>query len=208
MSLSDPSLILAGGRRADSRRRLLTAARDSFVTQGYHATRPQDIARAAGVGHGTFYLHFADKQACFLAFVQEATAELNERLAAATAGVTGLEAHIRAILTAIQTYGEDNPGVLGAALTDLKVIAAESAPEERVVDRWARQWADLLRPARERGEIADDCDLDLIGYAIVGALVEAGGHIWTRGEASAARRRQLLDQLARFLVRGLGPVIR
>jgi AcrR family transcriptional regulator len=42
--------------------RLRLAARELFVEVGYHETRPQNIARLAGVANGTFYLHFADKQ--------------------------------------------------------------------------------------------------------------------------------------------------
>ncbi|MGB1087544.1 MAG: TetR/AcrR family transcriptional regulator, partial [Alphaproteobacteria bacterium] len=65
-----------GGRRAESRRRLLDAARELFVSRGYHATRPQDITKAANLGHGTFYIHFKDKRECFLAFVDEAQQDL------------------------------------------------------------------------------------------------------------------------------------
>ncbi len=61
-------------RKPESLAKLKRAARKLFVERGYHATRPQDIAREAGLGHGTFYLHFPDKRACFLAFVEEARA--------------------------------------------------------------------------------------------------------------------------------------
>src|SRR5258708_39029779 len=63
-------------RKSASRARLLAAARRLFTKRGYHATRPQDIARAADVGHGTVYLHFADKRACFLRFAGAARAEI------------------------------------------------------------------------------------------------------------------------------------
>ncbi len=63
-------------RRQESNRKLLDAARRLFVDNGYDATRPQDIARAAGVANGTFYLHFQDKEAVFLAFAEQAQDEL------------------------------------------------------------------------------------------------------------------------------------
>src|SRR5256885_16281834 len=67
-------------RKPESLAKLKKAARKLFVERGYHATRPQDIAREAGLGHGTFYLHYPDKRACFLAFVEDARGELDEYL--------------------------------------------------------------------------------------------------------------------------------
>src|SRR6266567_7926207 len=88
-------------KRPDSLARLKVSARKLFVERGYHATRPQDIAREAGLGHGTFYLHFPDKRACFLAFVDDARVELNAYLASARAAESTLQEQIAATLNAI-----------------------------------------------------------------------------------------------------------
>ena len=69
-------------RKPESLARLKQAARKLFVERGYDATRPQDIAREAGLGHGTFYLHYPDKRACFLSFVEDARQELDAHLRA------------------------------------------------------------------------------------------------------------------------------
>ena len=76
----DEAKAVPARRGEKSRRKLLDAARDLFVERGYHDTRPQDISKAAGVGHGTFYLHFADKRECFLSFVDEAQDELQQAI--------------------------------------------------------------------------------------------------------------------------------
>src|SRR5580698_6464664 len=99
--LSDARTARGDRRKADSRRRLLAAARRLFIERGYHATRPQDIARAADVGHGTFYLHFADKRDCFLAYAEAARAELERFVGARLAGVDGVEPQLRALLEAL-----------------------------------------------------------------------------------------------------------
>ena len=69
-------------RKPESLARLKQAARKLFVERGYDATRPQDIAREAGLGHGTFYLHYPDKRACFLSFVEDARQDLDAHLRA------------------------------------------------------------------------------------------------------------------------------
>jgi len=48
-----------GGRRALTA--LLESGRGVFVTRGYHATRVDDLAAAAGVSHGAFYRYFRNK---------------------------------------------------------------------------------------------------------------------------------------------------
>src|ERR1700732_913657 len=157
-------------RKSASRERLLAAARRLFIKRGYHATRPQDIARAADVGHGTFYLHFADKRACFLAFAEAARAEIEgfvrERLAAAE----GIEAQLRALLEALMDYAARHPGVIKAALSGVSVISSEAPDGEGLIDRWAAQWAAQIRAGARAGAIRADYDAEIVGHAIVGLL--------------------------------------
>ena len=185
-------------RKAESRQRLLIAARQLFTERGYHATRPQDIARAADVGHGTFYLHFADKQECFLAFAEAARAELQAFVGARLAGLDGVEPQLRTLLEALLDYAERNPGVLKAAMTDVSVIASDGHAGASLVDRWAEQWAARIRAGAQVGAIHGDYDAEVAGHAIVGFI---------RGAASCGRHRraELIDTVARFLARALVP---
>jgi AcrR family transcriptional regulator len=186
-------------RKADSRQRLMAAARALFIERGYHATRPQDIARAADVGHGTFYLHFADKRACFLAFAEEARRELERFMQPRLAAVEGVEGQIRTLLIAVLDYAEAHPGVLKAAMTDLSVIAAEDAPEEMLADRWAAAWAQHLKAGAARGAIHADYDPGVIGHAVIGLIQGATRH------RKQLDREALIDNVTRFLVRALVP---
>src|SRR5256885_16837076 len=91
-------------RKPESLAKLKKAARKLFVERGYDATRPQDIAREAGLGHGTFYLHYPDKRACFLSFVEDARLELDDHVRARRAVGASLEQLIATTLTAIYEY--------------------------------------------------------------------------------------------------------
>src|SRR5215475_12024811 len=88
-------------RKPESLFKIKSAARKLFVERGYDATRPQDIAREAGLGHGTFYLHYPDKRACFLAFVEEAREEMDIHIRGARNPSQSLEQAIAATLDAI-----------------------------------------------------------------------------------------------------------
>ncbi|HEU0163110.1 MAG TPA: TetR/AcrR family transcriptional regulator [Rhizomicrobium sp.] len=190
-----------GRRKAESLGRLKAAARRLFVERGYDATRPQDIAREAGLGHGTFYLHYPDKRACFMAFVEDARQELNVHLQAGQKPGQTLEARIAATLNAIYDYSDRHPGVLRAATTDMLVIDAEGGEGPPLLMQWGREWADMIRFAAGSGMACSSYDADIIGQAIVGAL-----HQTSREAHRSGRDRSLLvENLTRFLTRALRP---
>jgi AcrR family transcriptional regulator len=64
-SASPPARPKRAEKSAARREAILAAAFDEFTERGFAATRIDDIARRAGVGKGTIYLHFRDKEALF-----------------------------------------------------------------------------------------------------------------------------------------------
>jgi len=52
-------------RKRQTRERLLDAALQVFLAHGYDGATTTEMARAADLGAGTFYLHFRDKRAVF-----------------------------------------------------------------------------------------------------------------------------------------------
>ncbi len=192
-----------GKRRQNSRRKILDAARQMFVERGYHDTRPQDISRAAGVGHGTFYLHFADKRECFAAFVEEAQAGLQKEVDKWTAEAGNMEEHLRGVLKGILTFSKENPRVLTAAITDPGLIGQgenECVPKQKtLIETWADEWAHGLAVDRDRGRIHADYDLPTIGYSIVGFTLFACRYALDSGRDT----NEILDSTAHFLIRAL-----
>src|SRR5438045_6381710 len=62
---ASPEALLARPKRADARRnyeKVLAAAREAFA-EGGESTALEEIARRAGVGIGTLYRHFPNRQA-------------------------------------------------------------------------------------------------------------------------------------------------
>ncbi|HEX6549026.1 MAG TPA: TetR/AcrR family transcriptional regulator [Candidatus Dormibacteraeota bacterium] len=70
-----------------TRRKILDAAEKVFGREGFHKAAVFDIARAAGVGQGTFYLYFPSKQAVFVELVQEMGHDMRTTLRRATEGL-------------------------------------------------------------------------------------------------------------------------
>ncbi|HEY1837456.1 MAG TPA: TetR/AcrR family transcriptional regulator [Rhizomicrobium sp.] len=188
-------------RKPESLAKLKKSARKLFVERGYHATRPQDISREAGLGHGTFYLHFPDKRACFLDFVDDARNELDEYLSAKRVPGQTLEQLIASALHAIYEYSASHPGVLNAAMTDEAIIDAEGVAAKPLLQRWGEDWAQMVREATRDGRAAKNYDADIIGQAILGAIHQTA----SEGYRSGRNRENVVKNLTRFLVRALAP---
>ena len=65
------------GRTGEATRaRLLEAGMTVLAARGYHAARVDDVVKAAGVSHGTFYLYFPNKEALVLALAERCAHDL------------------------------------------------------------------------------------------------------------------------------------
>lgn len=97
--------------REEKRRFILNAAAAIFGAKGFHATTIKDIAEAAGIAHGTFYLYFKDKKDVYLALYTEFRTRIMEAiLPGGQAGIlragTDLPALVRRRLSALATLFE------------------------------------------------------------------------------------------------------
>ena len=81
--------------KAARRAALLAAARDVFVTRGYHDAKVDDIVAAANVAKGTFYLYFEDKRSVFAELVDQVVEQLTGAIVHVDVGAD-IEAQIRA----------------------------------------------------------------------------------------------------------------
>ena len=101
---------VAARSHSNSLERLRKAARTLFVRDGYHPTRPQDIARQAGLANGTFYLHFKDKRAAFLDFAAQVQGELLEAYRLRLESVTDPRGRLRVIFNTVVDFATRHPG--------------------------------------------------------------------------------------------------
>jgi len=181
--------------RAETRRRLVAAATELFARQGLRATTSTQIARAAGVAAGTFYLHFADKQALFREIAFGALAELRARMEAAQRAVAerGLEAQLRARMEELVGFADEK--------RDLVRIVFGRAHE---ADAIGDELADELFPgveARLRERIEEDRADPALHPAVAAQALIAG---WTRVVAwwvedpSRAPREAVVETLVRL----------
>src|SRR5882724_1832703 len=95
-------------RRERTRQDLLGAAARVLAEKGLHQTKIADIAAAADVGVGTFYLHFPTKEALFDAVVDETVVRLKADIDTARDAARGAVARIRAANAAFCRFAQEN----------------------------------------------------------------------------------------------------
>ncbi len=98
-------------RRARTRSRLLAAAKRLLATKGLHATKITDIAAAADVGTGTFYLYFPTKDALFADLVRETALAAKEAMDAAKAEHADVRERARAGCETFFRFAAENRDV-------------------------------------------------------------------------------------------------
>jgi len=124
---------------ASQRTRLLEAVGRAVAERGYAAATIDDVVRRAGVSKKTFYDHFADKQDCFLAAYEAASAELLERVSEAHASVEDdwLE-RTRAGIRAYLRWLAGDPALARVYLIEVAAAGPEALERrEHLRDRYA-----------------------------------------------------------------------
>ena len=103
---------------------IMSAARQEFARKGFHGAVVSDIARAAGVGKGTVYRRFGNKEQLFAGLIKNGSHELLNRIeAAGRSGSSPLESlqncvdvyfdffrHSREIFEIVVTEGKQRVG--------------------------------------------------------------------------------------------------
>lgn len=63
-------------KNQDKRTKILAAAQKVFVEKGFYQTKVADITQRAGIGKGTVYLYFPDKESILFAILTEGMKEV------------------------------------------------------------------------------------------------------------------------------------
>jgi AcrR family transcriptional regulator len=95
-----------------TRAELVRAGRTLFSREGIYEARVEDLAQLAGIGKGTLYLYFANKQDLVQAVVEGGFRELEKRLDAGSARSASLPELVDALVEEYTEFFELNPDLL------------------------------------------------------------------------------------------------
>ena len=115
-------------RRERTRQDLLGAAERVLADKGLHLTKISDIAAAADVGVGTFYLHFPTKEALFDAVVEDTMRRFKATIDTARTSVRDPIGQMRAANAAFCRFACDNREVF-------RIVFGHAAAYNEVIRR-------------------------------------------------------------------------
>lgn len=180
--------------RSKRREALLAAARGVFATEGYHLARVEDIAAAAKVAKGTFYLYFPDKRSIFEELLTRITVALQGAILTVDTG-GDIAAQVKHNIRGIVALFLDDPTLSPLLLGPAGVVDAELHERvEEFFDRMRKFLYTTLVAGQRLGIVADG-DAHIYASFAMGALkevvVEAGARKRTREEVVDALFRVL-----------------
>ena len=181
---------------ADQRRRILAATAELIAEQGYQEATMEEIVRRARVGYATFYKHYADREAAFLALLDASIEHTVERVEGAYEREEGpWPDRVGAALGALFEDVAAHPAPARAVLVEAVAAGSEAAAKHEAA---LKRLAPLLRPGRElnprQAQLPESLEETL-----------AGGVVWVLGQrliaGEADKLRALLPETLEFLLR-------
>ncbi len=167
--------------RQERRRQLLDAAREVFVSQGYHAAAMDEIAERAGVSKPVLYQHFPGKLELYLALLDQSVDELVATVRDALISTTDNRQRVAATFRAYFEYVEREHQAF--RLIFESDLSNEAAVREKL-ERGQRECAAMISPLVSQDAGLDDEEARLLSVGMVGLAqvtarywLSAGGHI-------------------------------
>lgn len=174
------------------------AAERVFSDKGFSATKMADIAAEAGVGVGTLYNYFANKQEIFEAIFLARAAEFQAELDHATAGLLPLEQITTLIRASMQSV--ENHGALFAmffergGIGELDIERLGGKVIEELYQSFLRRLEDAISAAVKEGALRADVPVASMVSMISGAR-NGAIYAWLKGR----RRGRIADSAENLL---------
>lgn len=153
---------------------ILDVAVQTFAAKGYNQTDVQEIADRVGVGKGTVYRHFGNKEALFLAAVAHARDALISAVDSSKKQEMEPLLQLRTCMTAILRFFDAHPEIVELIIEE-RSLFRDRRPSlffEHDEKRKA-EWAARLQEMIDAGIIRDIpvCEIqDMISRSIFGAM--------------------------------------
>jgi AcrR family transcriptional regulator len=196
---------LLNARSRETRRELIRAAvrlwSQGDFGEAYEASTAADIARAAGVSKGTFYFHFANKEAILLELSSTTAQVMIDEIEAGMRQGIPLRPLTEQVMASMARRIARAPKA--AALRSSAVgVRSRANPVTLTGPRFGAAFEALVRYGKERGELSAKVDEEETAAMLTVVTSDAIVR-WGAGDRSAAWLRQALIDRVEVILRGV-----
>ena len=173
-TLSPASRPSRADKTAFRREAILAAALEEFAARGFAAARLEDVAARAGVGKGTIYLHFRDKEALFQELVTTMLVPFIANLEAPPPAGAPIRMVIEHLIDLFlrEIYGTERRKLIRLVMTEgPRFPQLAEFHYNNVVKRAIAAMRALLEGAHRRGELRNDALVRFPQLVIAPALM-------------------------------------
>lgn len=188
--------------RNATRERILRAALAVFARKGYHRAAVDDIVRESSTSKGAVYHHFPNKEALFLALVDDFAGHLAGSVAAAIAASHGALGKVEAALRAgLETFARHRDLARLILLESTSVGSAYGAKRAEIHGSFTALIQRYLDQAAAEGSIPP-LDTRIATLAWLGAINELVIESLSTGQPDLVA--EVVPALAPMLLRSIG----
>lgn len=180
--------------KAQTRRKVLDAAKSLFEQKGYDGTTMRDVASTAGVALGTIFVHFPDKGSLLIEALLDDLDDINAEVFADLP--EGIEDQIVHLVTCAFDYWARRPELSKVFIRRMWSIEGEAGDRyRREVEEFIAHGAALLEHAKP-DQIRDNVDTHIVAQAIYSFYtMTLLRNLGTEGFG----KPEMIDQMRRFV---------
>jgi AcrR family transcriptional regulator len=182
----------------NQRERIVTALVDTVAEHGYNATTVASITKTASVSRRTFYEHFADKEACFLAAYEMVSDHIRASMQAAAEAYEEWPQQVRAALATMLRFLAGEPDLARLVMVEPVAAGGEIAARHRASMQGFVEILKAGRPEHGGGRPLPEVTEETLVGGIVSLIVR---------EISADRTEQLEKLLPDLVELTLAPYL-
>lgn len=210
--LGSPGQRTLSARQMASRNAVLAAAADAFTTRGYAATSIDDIADRLGATKGRIYHYFRTKGEIFVGIHRRALELSIASIRPCLDGEGSAVERLRAMAGAHANLMMTETSFMRLAVQHAEMsLAGEGRTRQKEIDEifelrdtYESFFEQVIREGVDAGELTTS-EPGLMAKAVLGSLNWMSVWYNPRADGNSARKQEIAEAMATFVVNGLGP---
>jgi len=191
------------------RNQILECAKDIFSHKGYYKTHVEDVLREAGIGKGTFYQYFRNKEDLFIALLVRFLDDWEKAvLTTATTGLAkeNIQDYYKALIKRSLQFFHDNEALCNIYL---RVGTGISDTFEPYIEEFEKKMLKYVIDDLERGVnagiIREDLDIEMTANFLLGAFLRIDYYyfLFKKGGSGRVDIDLIAEQFFSFMMDGI-----